>query len=62
MIAPYSPNLASVSLNCSIYYNFLCELPSDESERSYGIELITHAHIFDASSLRCLLLLELQSR
>src|SRR5215207_4224457 len=26
MIAPYSPNLASVSLNCSIYYNFLCEL------------------------------------
>src|SRR5215211_4961158 len=25
-IAPYSPNLASISLNCSIYYNFLCEL------------------------------------
>jgi hypothetical protein len=26
-IAPYSPNCASASLNCSIYYNFLRELP-----------------------------------
>src|SRR5215204_1169814 len=26
MIAPYSPNLASVSLNCSIYYTFFCAL------------------------------------
>jgi hypothetical protein len=25
-IPPYSPNGASVSLNCSIYYTFLCEL------------------------------------
>ena len=34
MIAPYSPNWASVSLNCSIYYNFLCELHRPPTTRS----------------------------
>src|SRR5215211_5952539 len=33
-IAPYSPNWASVSLNCSIYYNFLCELPRTPARRT----------------------------
>src|SRR5215210_6901311 len=35
MIAPYSPNWASVSLNCSIFYNFLCELRRTPCMRVY---------------------------
>jgi hypothetical protein len=34
MIALYSPSSASVSLNCSIYYNFLCELPRIHLKRT----------------------------
>jgi hypothetical protein len=33
-IPPYSPNGASVSLNCSIYYTFLCELRRMPKRRS----------------------------
>jgi hypothetical protein len=33
-IAPYSPNWASASLNCSIYYNFLRELPRTPFSRT----------------------------
>jgi hypothetical protein len=42
-IAPYSPNWASASLNCSIYYNFLRELPRTPSIRSSQNNPSTHS-------------------
>jgi hypothetical protein len=43
MIALYSPSSASVSLNCSIYYNFLCELPRIHLKRTSENPHSTHS-------------------
>src|ERR687893_1444562 len=51
MIAPYSPNWASVSLNCSIYYNLLCELPSRPKSGSSTSENSCSTHFGERSSL-----------